>query len=200
MNSMEDHNYAFIGNGYPNEKYCTSSDQFSKSEVDLLNHMRMLWEQHTLWTRMTIMSIAYDLPDVDLVTNRLLRNPMDFEILLRNFYGNKVASKFSNLLEEHLIIAAELVKAAKSGDNNTAVDAEKRWYANADEIANFLSSINPYWSQEDWKTMLYLHLALTKAEAVAIISKNYAESIALYDKIEMQGLEMADMMTEGIIR
>jgi len=51
----------------------------SKAELDLRNTMRMLWEQHIAWTRMTIISIAEDLPDVDLVINRLLRNPSDFE-------------------------------------------------------------------------------------------------------------------------
>lgn len=141
-----------------------------------------------------------DSPDVDLVTNRLLQNPIDFENALRPFYGDKIAAKFSELLKDHLTTAAQLVKAAKAGDNKTAAEAEKNWYANADEIAVFLGKINPYWSQEEWKSMLYNHLKLTKAEAVAILSKNYAESIRLYDEIEKQALEMPDVMAQGIIK
>jgi len=100
----------------------------------------------------------------------------------------------------HLVIAAEIVKAAKIGDNKKLADAEKRWYENADEIAAFLSTINPYWSQNNWKTMLYEHLKMTKSEAVNILTNNYEKSIMDYDEIEKQALKMADIMAEGIAR
>lgn len=172
----------------------------SKAEADLKNYLRMLWEQHVVWTRLTILSIVFNLPDVDLVTNRLLRNPKDFAAALKPFYGEKVASKFSDLFTSHLVIAAELVKAAKAGDSKAAADAEKRWYANADEIAAFLAGINPYWSEMEWKDMLHEHLPLTKTEAVEMLTKNYAGSIATFDKIEKQALEMADVMANGIVK
>jgi hypothetical protein len=73
------------------------------------------------------------------------------------------------------------------------------WYANADEIAVFLGRINPYWSMQQWQTMLYEHLALTKTEAVNILTGKYAEGISVFDQIEMQALEMADVMTYGIV-
>lgn len=172
----------------------------SKAELDLNNMMRMLWEQHVAWTRMTIISMAENLPDTDLVTKRLLRNPSDFEAALKPYYGAEKASKFASLFTDHLVIAAQLVKAAKAGDSKAAVDAEKRWYANADEIASFLSSINPYWSKDGLKKMLYDHLAMTKAEAVYRLSKNYAADIAEFDKIEAQALTMADAFTSGIVK
>jgi hypothetical protein len=174
-------------------------DEVSKAQVNLSNYIRMLWEQHVTWTRLTILSLALGLPDVDLVTNRLLRNPKDFEELLKPLYGEMTASTFADLLTSHLTIAAELVKAAKAGDNEAAADAEKKWYANADEIAAFLASINPYWSEESWRTMLYEHLATTKEEAVDFLTGKYAEGITLFDQIESQALEMADMMTDGIV-
>lgn len=185
---------------YYSQNYSPNPKPISKAEVDLKNNLRMLWEQHIAWTRMTILSMAENLPDVDLVTKRLLRNPVDFELALKPLYGDKIASKFSDLFRAHLVIASELVSAAKAGDTKSVADAERRWYANADEIALFLSKINPYWSQNDWRTMLYKHLALTKSEAVDMITKNYAAGINVYDEIENQALQMADMMTEGIVK
>lgn len=174
--------------------------RISKTELDLRNTMRLLWEQHVAWTRMTIISIAEDLPDLDLVTKRLLRNPIDFEMALKPLYGNENAAKFRNLFTAHLVIAAQLVNAAKVGDNNAAADAEKRWYANADEIAAFLNCINPYLPKAALITMLHEHLALTKSEAVAILNKDYAAGIALYDQVERQALSMSDALSEGIVK
>jgi len=173
---------------------------FSKAEVDLKSGMRMLWEEHVAWTRMTIISMAANLPDLDLVTGRLLRNAADFEAALKPLYGNEKASKFGSLMREHLVIAVQLVKAAKTGDSKAAADAEKKWYANADEIAAYLNSINPNLSRETLTAMLREHLALTKSEAVARLTGDYATDIALYDRIEKQALSMADALTEGIVR
>lgn len=172
----------------------------SKAEVDLRNAMRTLWEQHVAWTRMVIISIAAGLPDEDLVTKRLLRNATDMANLLSNYYGEKNAATFHRLMTDHLVLADRLVKAAKAGDSEGAAKIEKLWYENADDLAAFLHSINPYWSEEELRSMLYDHLALTKAEAVARLSKDYATDIATFDKIEQQALGMADAFTNGIVQ
>lgn len=172
----------------------------SKAKQTLSNHMRLLWEQHVYWMRMVILSMALGLPDTEIVTNRLLRNPKDFEAALRPFYGEGIAGEFAELFTSHLAIAAELVQAAKANDSTAADDAEKRWYANADQIAAFLGRINPYWSAQEWKKMLYSHLAMTKAEAVDILTQKYTDSINMFENIEQEALAMADMMTQGIVK
>jgi hypothetical protein len=173
---------------------------FSQAEVYIRDLMRLLWEQHVYWTRMAIISLAADSPDLDPTVQRLLRNATDFEMAFKPFYGDSMAHQFGSLIKDHLVIAAQLVKAAKADDNQTAADAEKRWYANADQIVYFLNHINPNWPVENMQKMWYEHLALTKAEAVARLTKNYAQDIAIFDQIEQEALMMANSFTNGIIR
>lgn len=44
-------------------------------------------------------------------------------------------------------VAADLVNAAKSGEVDKANVARDKWNKNADEIAEFLSSINKCWNR-----------------------------------------------------
>ncbi|SFG05235.1 acetylglutamate kinase [Sporolactobacillus nakayamae] len=172
----------------------------SMAEAELRNKLRTLWEQHVFWTRLTISGIVFNLPDTDVTTNRLLRNPKDFQQLLAPLYGPQASLTFEKLFTDHLVIAAQLVKAAKAGNQQEAAEAEKKWYANADQIAAFLGSINPYWSAKDWQKLLYDHLSMTKNEAVAFLTGNYAKSVTTFDQIEQQALIMADIMAFGIAR
>jgi LysM repeat protein len=170
----------------------------SSNELNLRNTLRKLWEEHVAWTRMAIESMAFSLPDLTQVSARLLRNAPDMASALRPLYGETNAARFGALIRDHLTIASQLVTAAKAGNVQAAQDAERRWYVNADQIAEFLNGINPYINKENFRNMLYNHLALTKAEAVATLNKDYAKSIDLFDQIETQALAMADTMAGAI--
>ena len=120
--------------------------------------------------------------------------------LLRPFYGNKIATKFSNLIREHLVIAVQLVKTAKAGNQKDVAAIERRWYANGEEIAEFLSTINPFVSETEFREMFFEHLALTTREAVFILQEEFESSIAVFDRIEAEALQMADTITVGIVK
>jgi len=169
------------------------------SQEDLALKMRELWAEHVIWTRMFIMSVADNTADKAAVTERLLKNYEDMASAMKLYYGNDTGNKFGDLIEEHLLTAAALVEAAKAGNNTAADTAEKKWYENADEIAVFESSINPYWNKTALMAMWHDHLKLTKDEAVARLTGNYAADIEAFDSIETQANMMADSMANGIV-
>jgi hypothetical protein len=78
--------------------------------------------------------------------------------------------------------------------------AEQKWYANADEIAVFLSSINRFLSKEEVRAMFYRYLDLTKQEALFMINIDYQKDIEIYDEIEEQVREMADTISKAMIK
>jgi LysM repeat protein len=182
---------------YPNNANDNGTVVGSELE-ELTNYFRLLWEQHVEWTRMAVMGMVHELPESDLITQRLLRNPEDFANAIVTFYGEEAAHAFEQLFTAHITIAAELVQAAMAGNNEAATDADQRWHENADQIAELLASMNPYWSVDDWSAMLYEHLELLSTNVSQMIAGNYEDSINGYDMMELQALEMADMMAEGI--
>jgi peptidoglycan/xylan/chitin deacetylase (PgdA/CDA1 family) len=173
---------------------------WTSSRVELNRTFRALWEQHVYWTRLTVDSIAGRLPDEAPTTARLLRNADDLGAVFRPYYGPQVAKQFAGLVRTHLTIAAELVTALRDGQKAKAEDANKRWYANADDIARFLGRINPYWSEAEWRFMYREHLRLLTEEVTTRLAGKYKENVATGDPIEKQALGMADVFTIGIIR
>ncbi len=148
---------------------------------------------------MFIMSVADNTTDKAAVTERLLKNYEDMASAMKPYYGDNAGNKFGDLIEEHLLTAAALVEAAKAGNDTAAAAAEQKWYENADEIAAFESSINAYWNETALMAMWHDHLKLTKDEAVARLTGNYAADIEAFDSIEAQANMMADSMASGIV-
>ncbi len=163
--------------------------------------MRKLWEDHVTWTRLYIVSAVAGLPDTQPTAERLLRNQTDIGDAIKPFYGDAAGERLTALLKPHILIAAELVGAAEAGDNKKVQDASARWYANADEIADFLSSANPgNWPKETLRKEMRHHLDLTLQEAQARIKGDWAADIVAYDAVHQHILGMADVLSSGIVK
>lgn len=173
----------------------------SPKQAAFQDAMRKLWEDHIIWTRVFIISAVADLPDKEAATNRLLQNQTDIGNAIKPYYGDSAGNQLTTLLKEHITTAAEVVTAAKAGDKAKQDDATKRWFTNADQIADFLSKANPKeWPQAEMRKMMRDHLNLTTEEVVARLQGNWAADIAAYDKVHEQILHMADMLTAGIVK
>lgn len=165
--------------------------------------MRVLWQDHVVWTRQFIVSAATSdaaLPDIDATAARLFANQREIGDAVGNFYGDAAGDALAGLLTDHIAIAAEAVAAAKAEDQAELTDALERWYANADDIAAFLAAANPdSWPFEMMRAHMRDHLDLTLEEVVARLNGDYAADVAAYDEIRTQIAVMADMLADGII-
>jgi hypothetical protein len=181
--------------------FCGVASAAAMKRDDLRADMRKLWEDHITWTRLYIVSAVANLPDKDATAKRLLQNQTDIGNAIKPFYGDAAGTKLTGLLKDHILIAVDIIDAAKTGDNAKKDAALKRWQTNADDIAAFLSGANPQnWPISDMKGMMRDHLDFTTAELVAHLKKDGAADVAAYDKVHEQILKMADMLTDGIAK
>ncbi len=172
----------------------------SKSSVELRTAMRKLWTDHMVYTRTFIISSLGGLEDAGKAAERLLRNQDDIGNAIKPVYGEAAGNKLTALLRDHILIAADIVTAAKAGNNDGVAKGQERWRANADEIAAFLSAANPNWTLDTMKNMLYKHLATTTKEVVSRLGKDWAADIAAYDEGYDHMMMFADMLTDGIVK
>ncbi|WP_217913940.1 hypothetical protein [Miltoncostaea marina] len=170
-------------------------------ELDLRQDMRRLWEEHVTWTRMVIVDAAAAGPGLSESAARLLRNQADIGRAIVPWFGRAAGARLTTLLRGHILIAVDVLGAAKAGDAAALADARARWARNGDAIAGFLSSANPAaWPRAAMRSMMRRHLALTTAEAVARLSGDWRRDVLLYDAVHAQALHMADMLSDGIVQ
>jgi len=162
--------------------------------------LRRLWSDHVIWTREYIVATLDGDPGVDAAARRLLRNQEDLGKAMAPFYGEAAGERLTALLKEHITIAVDVVKAAKSGDKPGYQTADTAWQRNAEAIADFLSKANPNWPRATLVEMMKSHLSTTTDEVVARLNKNWEGDVRAFDQVYDHILHMSDALADGIVK
>ena len=164
------------------------------------DQMRKLWEDHVTWTRLAIVTFAGGSPGFDATAARLLQNQTDIGNAIKPYYGDAAGNRLTALLRDHISIAVEILTAARDGNTSAFEAASARWYANANDIADFLSAANPKsWPDSVLRADMKAHLDQTLAEAAHELHGEYAAGVTDYEAIHHHILMMADTLSAGII-
>jgi len=180
--------------------FAAVSVQAQYSRTQYHDTMRKLWDDHVTWTRLYIIEAEAGAPDTSLTAQRLLQNQADIGNAVADFYGRANADKLTALLRDHILTAADLVAAAKAGDQAKLATAKAHWYDNANQIAAFLNGANPkWWALPTLQSAMKTHLDQTLDEATHHLQGKYSDDIKDYEGIVNHILMMADLLTDGIV-
>lgn len=88
-----------------------------------------------------------------------------------------------------------------TGDTTDVNKAVAMLRANADSIAAFLNSANPrHWPRATLQSALNMHLDLLVQAAKARARSDWSASVAALDASHRQAMQMADVLTDGIVK
>jgi hypothetical protein len=178
----------------------SSGEQQPKIMASALKQdMRKLWSDHVIWTREYIIAAAAGAADQQAAANRLLKNQEDIGTAVAGYYGKTSGDTLTELLKQHIAIAVDLIKAAKTGDQAGQQQAEAKWQQNGVAIADFLSQANPNWPRATLVEMMKIHVATTTAEVVARLGKNWDADVRAFDDVYRHILMMSDTLSDGIV-
>jgi hypothetical protein len=185
------------GDGHGHAHHATPRNAAQSAFHD---QMRKLWEDHVTWTRLAIVTFADGSPGFDATAARLLQNQTDIGNAIKPYYGDAAGNRLTALLRDHISIAVEILTAARDGNTSAFDAASARWYANANDIADFLSAANPKsWPDSVLRADMKAHLDQTLAEAAHELHGEYAAGVSDYEAIHHHILMMADTLSAGII-
>lgn len=182
------------GNILPEINYLLTYEQ-----MNTLITFEKLWTELSMWLRSLIVSITGNLGNKEAVTNQLFSIPSDFYNVFRVFYGPVISQKFLNLLSNFVTNIWMLIEALNNDDKEGVDSSTVQLYQNADELAKFLSQINVYWDESQWKYLLYQFIRLLIDEVVATLAGNYEQEIIIFNRLDDITDIMGSYMARGII-
>lgn len=160
--------------------------------TDFKLRSRYLWNDHISYTRNAIISLIAELPDVDAVSARLMKNQEDIGTFISPYYSVDQVSALVDLLKQHIAIAADVVNGVEG--------AKLKWEMNGNDVVNYMSQMNRmFWPVSVTKPLWTSHMDLTIAEIDARKQKNWTTDITSYDSGHAVISDFADIFASGII-
>lgn len=171
----------------------------SAAYVSFNNAMHGLWADHMQWTYNTVDAFFNNPDGVQAQLGRLLHNQQDIGAAIVPYYGQAAGDSLASLLTTHINQSVPVLTAAKSGDTAALNAALKDWYANANDVAMFLSTANPqHWDKMELAHMMEHHIETTTVYAADLLKKDYPNAVAHYDEAYTHMMELAEQLAQGI--
>lgn len=177
---------------------CKCGSNCSCANESLNEQMQKLWLDHVYWTRIVGVAVLDGINEQSLNNSitRLMKNQQDIADVFGKYYGDNVNKLVYKLLSEHILIAKDILVNLKDNKDNT--DNLQKWYDNAKDISNSLSTLSPSFNKEDILNMMNKHLELTTQEFVLYKQGEYEQSINTYNLVENEAIMMGDYFAKAI--
>ena len=167
--------------------------------IKLKLHMRKLWTDHAIFTRMFIVDLISDLPSMDYTIGRLEKSQEQTGNCFRPFFGDIAANNLTSLLKEHTTISVDLFRMIKAGNITDTATLEEQLVINSENTSNLLCTMNQYYSIDDLIDIFRTYLILTKYQLIARIDGDYNADIMYFDMGLNHLLRISDYLADGII-
>ena len=167
------------------------------SQMNLIFNMRIFWRRLTIWTRTYIISRYLGIGTAEVAFDRLYLENLNFGDLLRVVFSRSTAEQYSRLLNQFSIGLRELISSQIENDADAIRQNIDSLVANANERAEFLASINPYFNEAEWRDLLIRYLEYTMEEANLYASKDYRMDIEYFDRLAALSSTMGDVFAQA---
>ncbi len=163
--------------------------------------LRDLWVGHIFWVRHVVSNIATNDPEErDAAEKEVVANTKQIASTMTPFYGAVASEKLYRLLDANIGAVREYSEATVAGDKRRQDAALALLASNADDIADFLSHLNPYLRKETVRGLIAAHGAHHVLQINQYKAKEYAHLGATWPMMRQHIYVIADTMTTALVK
>ncbi|WP_312648815.1 hypothetical protein [Aminipila sp.] len=169
------------------------------SQLNLIFQSRTIWRDLATWLRAYLASKHGGLGDIEAIWEKLDELLIKSTNIFSLVFGEQFADQYVTLLSNFNNILDALINAQINGDTNAINEYTKQLYENADQIAAFLSKVNPFWVESEWKNLLYQFNQMTIDQSNTFLNKDFRKNIDIFDRILNLTSTIGDYYSQGIL-
>jgi hypothetical protein len=169
-------------------------------QMDQIYRIRMFWFELILWVRAYMISRLRGIGKTDEVYARLRQVSLDFVDNLEKFFGTHPAEgALLEHLNTYIDLTADMITAQKEGDQAEIDRLARLLYQNANQRAAAITSINPFWSEAEWRTRLYDLLRNTIDESSSILAGDYSRNLDIFNTLMDLAENASGYFAQGLV-
>ena len=163
--------------------------------------LRDLWVGHIFWVRHVVSNIATNDPEErDAAEKEVGANTKQIANTITPFYGEAASEKFFSLIDINYGAVREYSEATVAGNKRQQDAALAHLASNADDIADFLSHLNPYLQKDTVRGLIAAHGAHHVLQINQYKGKEYAHLGATWPMMRQHVYVIADTMTTALAK
>ena len=169
--------------------------------VEMQQNLRDLWVGHIFWVRHVVSNIATNDPEErDAAEKEVMANTKQIANTITPFYGEDASQKLFNLLDINISAVREYSEGTVAGNKRQQDAALALLESNADDIADFLSHINPYLPKDTVRGLIAAHGAHHVLQINQYKAKEYAHLGATWPMMRQHVYVIADTLTTALVK
>lgn len=173
----------------------------SMKAVELRIALRDLWDGHVFWVRSVVVATHYhDAKAAKVAEDQVVQNAKNIGDAIAGFYGKEAGDKLFKLLAGHYGAVKDYMNASFKGDKKAEAVASDKATKNAEEIASFLSSANPYLPKDTLFSLLAAHYGHHVTQINNLAAKDFATEAQNWDTMLKHINGIADALAGALTK
>jgi hypothetical protein len=163
--------------------------------------LRDLWIGHVFWIRnVVVAALAGDASAQQVAEKQAVANAQAIAASIEPFYGAEAKEKLFTLLAGHYGAVKAYLDASVAEDDTKQTEATSNLTDNAEEIASFLSSANPYLPKDTLNELLQAHGGHHIAQIEQLQAKDYAGEAQTWADMSQHMYVIADALADALAK
>ena len=193
--------YSYITSGSQNTNNLPAEQSgrcINYEQMIAIQNIRLFRFDRMIWLERYMRSRYSGLGNPEEIYNRLMQVSVDYTNELKKMYGEKFAADLLQELIVYLNLIDDLITAQMEGNIDEINRIIPLLFQNADNRAALQASVNPFFSENEWRNRLYNNVRGVIDESAAFSSgdsvKYFDIFISLLDQAESMGDYQAEVL------